>query len=255
LLARITLARATLMNHPTAIKCYDMYMNVISSRANVLFARARNIYKHEGLIPLLQRGSTFLAKRCFRYRTFNLIECAIENIDNLSEADFMPKIDEFTSKIISTKEEADELEADGLDVRLWPLNYREMLDKGAVVSCVLVGGELASIYWACMTDEARESLGEPPCKVDFSKGEAYAGGFITSPKYRGIGLATYVDFKTFQFLKEKGKIVTRHIAATENVAPHRIAAKFGAKVYGKGRYLRVLWWQSWKEKLLDEAAE
>lgn len=222
-------------------------MKIVTNKA-VLFARARSIYEHAGLIPLLQRGSTFLAKRCFQYGTFNLIERAIENIDNLSEADFMPRIDEFTFKIISTNEEADKLEADGVDVRLWPLNYREMLDKGAVVLCVLVGGELASTFWACMTDEARESLGEPPCKVDFLKGEAYAGGFITSPKYRGIGLATYNNFKMFQFLKEKGKIVSRHIAATENAVPQWMAAKFGSKVYGKGRYLRVLWWQSWKEK-------
>jgi len=252
LLARITLARATLINHPTAIECYDMYMNVISSRANVLFARARNIYEHEGLIPLLQRGSIFLANHLFWNRTYDLFEIAIENIDNLNEADFLPKIDEFTSKIISTNEEADKLKVDCLNLRMWPLNYREMLDKGVIASCVLIGGEFASICWACMTDEAKESMGQPPCTVDFSKGDAYVAGLITSPKYRRTGLCTYVYFKSLQFHREKGRIVSRCIVATDNVATRTILAKFSAKLYAEGRYSRILWWQSWKEKPLNE---
>jgi hypothetical protein len=97
-------------------------MKIVTNRASVLFARARSIYKHKGLIPLLRQGFTFLAKGCFRYLTYDIYEYAIENIENLNEADFLPKIDGFTHKIISTNEEADKLEADGVDVRLWPLN-------------------------------------------------------------------------------------------------------------------------------------
>ena len=226
-------------------------MNVATRRASVLFARARSIYEHAGLIPLLRQGFTFLAKGCFRYGNYDIYEYAIENIENSNEADFLPKIDGFTFKIVKTNEEADKLEADGFDFRMWPLGYRDALDKGAVAFCIFVGRELASICWACMTYEAKESMGHPPYKVDYSNGEVYGAGTITNPKYRGMGLGTYVYFKHLQFLREKGKIVSRVIADTNNVAPRGIVAKSGLKLCAKGRHLRILWWQSWKEKPLD----
>jgi len=226
-------------------------MNVATRRASVLFAGARSIYKHEGLIPLLRKGFTFLANHLFWHRTYDIYERTIENIENLNEADFLPKIDGFTSKIISTNEEANKLEADGFDFSLWPLGYRDALDKGAVAFCIFVGRELANICWVYLTDEAKESMGHPPYKVDFSNGEACPGGMTTNPKYRGMGLATYCHVKRCQFLREKGKIVSRTVADTNNVVSRRIAAKFGLKLCAEGRHLRILWWQSWKEKPLD----
>jgi hypothetical protein len=55
--------------------------------------------------------------RLFKHGTYFLYEYAIENIKDVREADFMPKIDNFTLKIVSTSDEADELEKEGLEFR------------------------------------------------------------------------------------------------------------------------------------------
>ena len=175
----------------------------------------------------------------------------LENIDSLNEADFMPRIDEFTLKIVSTSEEADEMRADGVDFRFWPLNYRDGLDKGAIAFCVFVGGELANIGWIYMTEKAKECMEQSRHKVDFQNGEVCEGGLVTNPKYRGMGLATYIYFKRNQFCRDTGKTIVRSAVVTDNIAPHRMMAKFDTKIYAEGRQLRVLWWHSWKEKPLD----
>jgi hypothetical protein len=84
----------------------------------------------------------------------------------------MPKIDDFALKIVSTNEEADELEAQGLEFRSQVLNARKRLDKGAIAFCIFVGKELANVSWVAMTLEAKNSLGQPPFRVDFSNNEA-----------------------------------------------------------------------------------
>ena len=162
----------------------------------------------------------------------------------------MPKIESFTLKIVSTNQEADELEAEGLEFRSHVMNTRERLDKGAIAFCIFVGQELASVEWVAMTQEAKDSVGEPPFEVDFSKNEVCTAGGWTNPKYRGRGLAPYVDFKTSEFVQERGKVVERTSGLKGNIASHRAYAKLGPKMVAEARYLRILWWKSWKEKPL-----
>lgn len=226
-------------------------MEATIKRVRVLFAEAAIILREEGLIPLLRHSFTFLADHLFQYRTYWLLEYPTRRINGLDEADFMPRIDEFTFRIVFTNREADELEADGLDFRSWSSNCTERLDKGAVASCVFAGRELAHILWVATTEEAKRTFNDPPYRVDFSNKEYCLGGSWTNPKYRRKGLAKYAMFKTKQSLQEKGMTRDRGAISKNNVVSQTAYSGFSPKWYAEGRYLKLLWWESWKEKPVD----
>ena len=108
------------------------------SKLTELLRRGKRIFQDEGLISLVRRGFPFLAGQFFRFETYYLYEYAMEDIRKLNEADFMPKIHDFTFKMVSTNQEADELEANGLEFRSYVINARERLDKGAIAFCVFI---------------------------------------------------------------------------------------------------------------------
>jgi len=168
------------------------------SKMSELVNRAKLILQNEGLISILRGASTFvirnLAKYFFRYRIYYLYEFATENVHNLNEADFTPKIDNITLKIISTNDEANELENEGLKFRSQPVKNRNRLDKGAIAFCILIERELANIGWVAMTQQAKDALNELPYRVDFSKSEACSGDAWTNPKFRRMGLRKYSLF-------------------------------------------------------------
>jgi len=190
-----------------------------------------------------------LAMYFFVYGSYYVYETDIqEQLRKSTEADFLPRIDDFTLKIVSTNQEADELEAEGLEFRSQSINSRKALDKEAVAFCVFVERELASICWVAMTQEAKNGLGEPPFRVDFSNNEVCHAECWTNPSYRGRGLAPYVDFKTAQFVDERGKVSERSVGRTSNIPSKRAYTKLGPNIRAEGRYLKILWWKSWKEK-------
>lgn len=229
----------------------------------------RIVWGVPGLLGLVYYYTTY-------YLTLEEIKLKEEN-----EARYMPKIQDFTFKIVSTNQEADELAAHGLEFRSRPLKYRERLDKGAIASCIFVGRELAHTSWLAFTEEAKQTFGALPQKVDFANNEAYYGDSLTNPKYRGLGLATYEHFKLYQFLKERGRSVCRGIIWKDNllsqkklnpkiyaggrylnllrekgklVAQAAVArdylaslAGFDAQIYAEARFLKILWWRFWKE--------
>jgi len=199
-------------------------------------------------MPVVRRGFAFVVSLCFQYRTYHIIEYDISK--ERREADFLPGIQNFTFKIISTNQEADELEASGLEFRSHVINARERLDKGAIAFCIFVGSELAYIAWVAMTQQAKDVLDAFPFRVDFSNNEAYWGAIWTSPKHRGMGLATYGAFKRIQFMRERGRVVVRGAVATDNSASLAVGAKHGPKVCVEARHLKIIWWNSWKEKPL-----
>lgn len=133
---------------------------------------------------LLRRALRLVVRLLFRYDRYYLYEYVTRNVENLNEADFMPRIDNFTFKVISTNQEADELEAAGLEFRSLFADARERLDKGAIAFCTFVGREFANIGWAAMSEEASESIKEPPMKVDFAHNEACMG---VHGRAQGIG--------------------------------------------------------------------
>lgn len=201
-------------------------------------------------MPLLRRGLEFVVGRFFQYQACYLREFATEDIRKFNEADFRPKIDNFTLRIISTNQEAAELEAEGLEFRSHVINARQRLDKGAIAFCIFSGRELANMAWLAMTQKAKDSLCEAPFKVDFSNNEGWSGGLWTNPKYRRRGLAEYGTFKRLEFGLGTGIVTNRAAVAKGNIASQRATATFSPKIYAEGRYLKILWWKSCKEKPL-----
>jgi len=222
------------------------------NRLPLLLRRAKQIFQTEGLILLVRQGFPFLFSFFFRYKRYYLYETDVQEIlKERNEADFLPRIDSFDFRIVHTNQEADELEAEGLEFRSQVNNARHRLDKGAVTFCIFVGQELAYYGWIATTEAAMKALGEPPLRVDFANNEACGADVWTNPKHRGKGLAPFADFKTYQFLQQIGRVVHRASTLTSNVSSQKAWAKLGhPKIHAEARYLKILWWKSWKEKPL-----
>jgi len=211
-----------------------------------MLKRAKDILKTEGLKPLLKRGFAFVRVFFFEYGDFYLYEYSIKE---RSEADFLPKIQDFTFKMISGNEEANKLaEAMGSDFRRRFVTARRMLDKGAIAFCIFVKGEIAHIGWIALSEEAHKAVDNLPYRVGFLNHEACTGGTQTIPQYRGKGLMAYGYFKRFEFLREKGILVSRNAVAKSNIASQKAHAKFSPRVHAEAKHLRLLWWHFWKEK-------
>jgi hypothetical protein len=216
-----------------------------------LVAEAKRIYRTEGLLQLVRRGVAFLLWRVFEYRRYYLYADPIDHLRDLSEADFLPRIDGFTVKVVSSNEEADELEASGLQFRAQFPTARRSLDSGAVAFCLFVGDTLAHIGWAAFTREGQKSIGEPPYVVDFSNREACSGGSWTHPEYRRLRLRRYSRFMMLRHLLDRGIRTKRAVIARGNIPPQQGRHEYPRGPQGEGRYLRVLWWKSWKERPLS----
>ena len=216
-------------------------------RLTTLSRRAKHIYETDGIVALLRRGFRFLVYCVFEYRSYWLYAEPIASHPNLNEADFLPRVDDFRFEIVSSNQKADDLEADGFEFRSHVPNGRERLDKGAVAFCIFIGRELANIVWVAMTQQAKDSLNQPPFKVDFSNNESLSAGSWSSPKYRRKGLQVYNNLKRFEYLLDKAVVVDWGALEKGNIGAQKANTEFGGKIYAEGRHLRILWWKSWKE--------
>ena len=214
----------------------------------------KTISRTEGLPALLRRGFTFLADYIFRYKTYYLSTYSLEN-EGANTGDFVPDIPDLTYYFVTSNEQADELAAQFEDFRSYHINARQRLDKGAIALCIFIGRELAHMTWMATTESAKGTFNDIPYRVDFDKKEACAGGERTIPKYRRMGLSNYSAFKKCQFLRERGITLIRAARDTNNLTAQRAFEKRGYIRYAKGRHLRILWWNSWKEMPLKPDEE
>jgi hypothetical protein len=227
--------------------CGEGSAEMISALVAML-KRAKDILKTEGLKPLLTRGFAFVSVWLVKYGDYYLYEYTLRE---RNEADFLPEIHNFTFKIISSNKEADKLaEASSSDFRTRFVRARNMLDKGAIAFCIFVKGEIAHIGWVALSEEAHKAVDNLPYRVDFLNHEACTGGTQTIPQYRSKGLMAYGYFKRFEFLREKGIVVSRNAVAKGNIASQKAHAKLSPRVHAEAKHLRLLWWHFWKEKPL-----
>lgn len=217
----------------------------MKSILNLISIRAKDTLRKEGLISLARKGFTSLLLYFFQYQTCYVYEHTIKEMD---EADFKPRIQNYTVQIVSTKQRADELAAAGFEFRSHTIHASRKLDKGAIAFCIFVGRELAHIGWIAMTEEAKKAVDHHPYFVDFDNNEACGGAAQTMPQYMGKGLMTYGYYIESQFLRERGVRIARSSVDTSNIAALRVHAKFDSKICVEARYLKVLWWQFWKER-------
>lgn len=215
------------------------------------YRKARQVYQTEGLVSLLRRGFRFLVYCVFEYRSYWLYAERPKDILALNEADFMPKIGDFIPKAVSSNAEADELESQGFEFRSQIPDAREILDGGAIALCIFVGRELANMGWVVMSQQAMDILGGPPYHVDFAGKEVVGAGAWTNPKYRRLRLRTYNRFMSLKVSQERGIEVKRGAVAKNNVPAIKSRVSLN-NPFSEGRYLRILWWKSWKERPLSQ---
>ena len=222
-------------------------------RLTPLFNRATQTYRAEGLMSLFRRAFAFLLYCLFEHRAYHIYVNYLEDLPELDEADFLPRIDNLTVKLVSSNEEADGLEAEGLEFRSLVPHAREALGCGATACCVFVGHELVHIGWLATTQQAKDGLKEPPFKVDFSRNQSCSGGVWTSPQYRRTGLFSYSQFKRYELLRSKGIAANFTAVAKTNVAAQVAYGRPAPTPCAEGRHLRVLWWKSWREKPVSQS--
>ena len=225
------------------------------NRLAELLRRAKYIYQADGPLTLARKLIAFAAGWVFTYETYYLYAKDSSTCREDSGSDFVPEVDGLSFRVIYTNEEADELEAEGFHFREYAYDARSRLDKGAVAFCVFVGHELANIGWLSPTQQAKDSLNEPPARVDFSSGEASGGGVWTNPKYRRMGLHLYCGIKRDEWWLDKGILKMKWVVARRNVPVVTAESKVGNPVYAEGRLVKVLWWKHWREKPLASASD
>jgi RimJ/RimL family protein N-acetyltransferase len=225
----------------------------MSSSVKGRFSRAQEILRTEGLTALFGKTPRYLlwklgrlGRYLFEYRVCYLYE---HTMKERNEADYLPRLPDFTLKIISTNEEADEVARDGFqDIRRMWKRAGHALDHGGVAFCVFVGPELAHIGWVATNKKAKDTFDTLPYRVDFASAQACTGGTWTRPKYRGNGLMNYICFKRFQYLRASGIKTSRNAVETDNTASQKSHARFGPRVLAEARYLRVIRWYLKTEK-------
>ena len=224
----------------------------MKSSLRLKYKTGKYILQKEGLIPFIKQGISFVVRCFFSYETYYLYR---PTLYEASEVEPTPKIQNFTLEIISTREQVDELVANGFDLGFHMIGIEERLNKGAIAFCVFVERDLAYIAWVAMSEEAKNSLTELPYPVDFLNGEAYQGWSETSPRYRRMGIGRYVRFKKLQYLRDRGRTLHPYVVSKSNLTSQEFETKVGAKCCGEGRYLKLLWWKFWKEKPIGQAKE
>lgn len=216
---------------------------------SMVITKIKDILKTEGPISLVKKIAVFLISSLFhfRYGTYYLYEHPIGNY-NLNEADFMPRMQDFTLEVVSTNQQASELAGSGFeDIRLRFPKAERNLDNGAIAFCVFHGLEITHICWIALTERAKSGFDHLPYQVYFLDKQACTGGTFTEPKYRGKGLMTYGYFKRFEYLREHGITSSRNAVETSNISSQRVHAKFGPNIYARARYIKILRWRFWKE--------
>lgn len=219
-------------------------------KASALISKARQVHRTQGLAHLLRRGLAFAFRQFFAYDTYYLYEDDGSGYRRLRESDVLPRVEGVSFRVIRTNEEAAALESRGFIFRECIPDARERLAKGAIAFCTFVGSDLATVTWLATTQQAQDSLNEPPVKVDFARNEAWCGGSWTNPRYRRARLHTYNSYWMIDYCYSNGVVRDRYAIAKRNAAALGADDGFGNTRYGEGRLLKLLWWRSWNERPL-----
>jgi hypothetical protein len=219
----------------------------MSSHLRQKYERGRYILQKEGLFAFFVNVVRFLRRCVFIYETYYTYELPLNGPMQFEPT---PKIQDFVFEIVTTSQRLKDLAAQGCDFGINVIGAEEKLDKGALMFCILIGKELACIHWAATTLEAMDMIFRIPYKVDFLNGEVYIGWSETTPKYKRLGLSQYLIAEKLKLFATMGKTTGKWTVVKSNRASQRLTIKIGGRVYGEGRYLKILWWKSWKERLI-----
>ncbi len=221
----------------------------VEDRISKLMARAREIKQEEGLFALFKATFLFLISPVYHRALFYLYENQVRTDSGISEP--QPKINknDLVFKVLSSNQEANELEAQGYKLRLNPnADYIRNFNNGVIAFCTFIGKELAAITWIIPSRQVQDRCGTPPIKIDYNH-EALPRGVWVNPKYRWLEIHRYNERNRERYLAEMGITMIRAPIDYANKTGQGFIEALGGKKYGRGRLVRILWWRFWKETL------
>lgn len=212
----------------------------------MLYQRARYILRNEGWRAFIRQGFSFVGNLFFSHGNYYIYEKNLSSADE--EIKFKPRID-CTHRVVSRPDEFNQLIAQGYDFKA--MNFRRKLEKGAIAFCFFMGKELVHVTWLAPNKEAKQEIDYLPFKVDFEAGEVCSGASVTDPAHRGKGLLAHTYSYIFSYLANDDIVKDKFSIEVNNIASQKAHARFNPVITGKGRYLKILWWQSWKESPME----
>lgn len=219
-----------------------------------LWNRAKILYWEAGLGAVLRQ--VLIVLRIYENFHYYLYKVEMKPLEN--ESRVLPKIDvsNLTYMRLTSKAELGELIANGFTFKGQDIDYyKYILGKGAVGDFLFVGKELATLCWTAMNNEAKDAFDSKPYKVDFENNEVCFGGAWTNPKYRSLGLSSYLSYKVRMYLINKGIKINRFMIEIHNTPSIRSNEKLNVDVdfgpYAKAHFIRILGFGSWKETPLN----
>lgn len=214
---------------------------------NVIFKRGIYVLKKEGVWTFLKRVLSFLGGFFYSWGTYYIYEKALTKDEKYF---FKPKMQNIEIKIISTTEEFEQLIFNGYNFK--EMLFKDKLKKGAVAFCIFLDKELIQVTWVALNERAKKELNSLPYKVEFNKKEVYSGTVFTESCYKGKNLLGYTYSHIFPYLAQKGIVKDKFTIEVNNISSQKAHAKFNPTIIGKGHYLKILWWEFWKEEPLKE---
>ncbi|HAG08567.1 MAG TPA: hypothetical protein DCK87_03245, partial [Desulfotomaculum sp.] len=166
---------------------------------------------------------------------------------------FNTKLQNAVIKIISTPEEFEQLVSNGYDFKM--MLFKPKLEKGALAFCAFINKELAHVTWVALNKKTKKEIDYLPFKVAFQNKEACSGASFTNPKFRGKGLLSYIYAVIFPYLAQRGIDKDKYTIKVNNIPSQKAMNKFNHVIIGKGHYLKILWWEFWKEEPVKELKE
>jgi hypothetical protein len=219
-----------------------------------LQARFGQIREQYGVTGLILACPRFLFSPIYKCNLFYLYENLVRPDYEASDASPRIKTDILNFKVVSSNQDADKLEADNFKFRTCynEFNYdrkiySRWLDCGAIAFCTFVGTEFAAINWVIPSQQAQDKTKTIPLTVDYSNHEVFLRGTWVNPKYRGLKLYRYTARNRDRFLSGIGVNKTLTTIEYTNRVGHALVEALGSKQYGKGKFVKILWWKTWKE--------
>ncbi len=229
------------------------------SRLEILRARFHQIRCEKGLPGLLKASVLYLISPIYERNIFYLYKYDL-NADCHFNVD-KPKanIQDLKFIVVSSNQEADELEKRNLKFRTCPTDfndglktYTKWLEEGAIACCTFAGSDFAAIMWIILSQKTQDRIKTIPLKVNYSNHEAFIRGAWVNPEYRGKGLHIYTWSKRDSFLKSRGITTLRTTVDMINKPGLSLASSVGTRIYGRGRLVKFLFWRFWKETIDNE---
>jgi hypothetical protein len=210
---------------------------------NGILKRGIYVLQKEGVWTFLSQVFSFLGGFFYSRGSYYIYEKPLTKDERYQ---FNTKLQNVAIKIISTMEEFEQLKSNGYDFKA--MLFKDKLKKGAIAFSAFVNKELVHVTWLAFNKRAKEEIDGLPFEVAFQSKEACSGASFTEPKFRGKGLLSCIYAVIFPYLAQKDIVKDKFTIEVNNISSQKAHAKFNPTIIGKGYYLKILWWEFWREE-------